>query len=145
MITQTVLRQMDRVSTRLGRTPKMRDHLRVGKQGEEAAFFHLQREGYTMVARNWRSHKLRGDLDLVGWQDGFLCFVEVKTRRQRDSIAAEFAVDEEKRRMLRRMARAYLRRYEDRDRIPVRFDVISVYLTGANAEFELFQGVFSWH
>jgi putative endonuclease len=146
-LVHTLIRQLDRVSARSRRTAnaELPEHLRVGKRGEEEAFFYLLRTGYTVVARNWRSPRLRGDLDLIGWQDGYLCFVEVKTRTRRDNIAAEFAVNEEKRRMLRRMAKAYLRRYEDRDRIPVRFDVVSVYLISEKPEFDLFQGVFSWH
>ncbi len=144
-LVEGVLRWLDQLTGRFGRTPPLADHLATGKRGEEAAFFHLQRQNYTVVARNWRSPALRGDLDLIGWQDGFLCFVEVKTRTKRGSIAAEFAVNEEKKRMLRRMARAYLRSYEDRDRIPVRFDILSVYLIGENKpEFELYTGAFSW-
>ena len=135
---------MDRLAARLGRTPQLAEHLATGKRGEEAALFHLQREGYTVVARNWRHAHLRGDIDLIGWHGGFLCFVEVKTRSHRGNIAAEFAVNQEKRRMLRRMARAYLRRLDDRDHIPVRFDVVSVYLLTSGTEFELYQGAFAW-
>lgn len=139
------LRWLDQLAIRFGRTQPVAEHLATGKRGEEAAFFHLQRQRYTVVARNWRSPGLRGDLDLIGWQDGLLCFVEVKTRTRRGNIAAEFAVNQEKKRMLRRMARAYLRSYEDRDRIPVRFDVLSVYLLPGGTEFDLYQGAFAWH
>lgn len=139
------LRWLDRLAVRFGRPQALAEHLATGKRGEEAAFFHLQRQRYTVVARNWRSPGLRGDLDLIGWQDGLLCFVEVKTRTRRGNIAAEFAVNQEKKRMLRRMARAYLRGYEDRDRIPVRFDILSVYLIGeGRPEFELYTGAFTW-
>ena len=40
------------------------------------------REGYTIVARNWRC--ARGELDVVAWRDGVLAVCEVKARRNAD-------------------------------------------------------------
>ncbi|NDF72442.1 MAG: YraN family protein, partial [Actinobacteria bacterium] len=37
------------------------------------------REGYDIVARNWRC--TRGELDVVSWRDGVLVVCEVKARR----------------------------------------------------------------
>ncbi|GGA70367.1 hypothetical protein GCM10011507_22380 [Edaphobacter acidisoli] len=122
-------------------------HLAAGAAGEREALFHLRRQGYTIVARRWRTPKLPGDVDLIGWDGDWLCFVEVKTRTVRDVVdPAEAAVDDDKRRVVRRMARAYLRRFprELRDGIPVRFDVVSVYLQPSGNEFELYRGAFGW-
>jgi len=91
--------------------------------------------------------EVEGDLDLVAWEGGWLCFVEVKTRSERREVTpAEGAVDEEKRKMLRRMGQAYLRGFpeERRGEIPVRFDVVTVYLHGGRAEFEVYRGAFGW-
>jgi putative endonuclease len=59
---------------------------------------------------------------------------------------AESAVDRDKQQMLRRMARAYLRGFPPklRDEIPVRFDVVSVYLQRSGTEFEVYRGAFGW-
>lgn len=122
-------------------------HLATGIEGEREALFYLRQAGYTVVARRWRSPKLWGDVDLIGWDGERLCFVEVKTRTGRDANEpAESAVDEDKRRMLRRMARAYLHRFPKglRDEVPVRFDVMSVYLQPSGHEFELYRGAFGW-
>jgi hypothetical protein len=54
--------------------------------------------GYTMVARNFRSPRCRGEIDLIGWDKDILCFVEVKTRSTRDVKPGEAAVDRHKRR-----------------------------------------------
>ena len=62
------------------------------------------------------------------------------------SVPAEAAVDRDKREMLQRMARAYLRRFPEklRGEIPVRFDVVSVYLLASGAEFDLHRSAFGW-
>lgn len=95
-----------------------------------------------MVARNYRSARRRGEIDLVGWDRGILCFVEVKTRTSRDVKPAEAAVDREKRRELGGMARDYLRRM--RDEVPWRFDVVSIYYEnpGTPPHIELFKNAF---
>jgi putative endonuclease len=135
------IRQLDRVS----RSP-MAPHLKTGVAGERAALFELGRRGYIVVARRWTSSRLRGDLDLVAWQGDQLCFIEVKTRTARDIAPAESAVDEDKRRTVRRLARAYLRSFpsRERDQIPTRFDVVSVYLLGGTTEFAFFPDAFGW-
>ena len=75
-----------------------------------------------------------------------LCFVEVKTRTARDLSPAESAVDEEKREMVRGLARAYLRTLPETERgmVRVRFDVVSVYSIAGASEFEVFQNAFGW-
>ena len=149
-----VLRRMDGASERLGRLRGRPEHLLVGERGEREAFFYLREQGYTVVARRWKAGRLRGDVDLIGWDGDSLCFVEVKTRSERKAMdPAESAVDEDKRRMLRRMAEAYVRGFpeERRRAVAVRFDVVAVYLQGegargaARAEFELFRGAFQWY
>jgi putative endonuclease len=141
---QFLLRAIDTITAKLGRTPVTAPHLATGTRGEEVALFHLRRIGYTIIARQWRSTKLRGDIDLIGWDGNTLCFIEVKTRTSRHFGPAEFAVDEEKQRMLRRMARAYLRRCDNADSLNVRFDVVSVYLDGTDHEYEILKGWFTF-
>jgi putative endonuclease len=141
---QFLLRAIDTLTAKLGRTPVTAPHLATGTRGEEAALFHLRRHGYTIIARQWRSMKLRGDIDLIGWDGNTLCFIEVKTRSSRAWEPAEFAVDEEKQRMLRRMARAYLRRCDNAEDLKTRFDVVSVYLSGETAECEVLKDWFSF-
>jgi len=51
-----------------------------------------------MVARNFRSPQCRGEIDLIGGEKGVLCFVEVKTRSNRDMKTGVAAVDRHKRR-----------------------------------------------
>jgi len=119
-------------------------HLLTGEQGEDAAFFHLRALGYTIVARRWRSERIRGDLDLAAWDGDTLVFFEIKTRTAHDMAAAETQIDGHKQQTLRRMAAAYIRQFPERhrERVPVRFDVLSVYLLPAGTEFEHFRAAF---
>jgi putative endonuclease len=130
---------------RLLAAPAIPPHLATGLRGESAALFELRRRGIVVVARRWTTTTMRGDIDLIGWDDDQLCFIEVKTRTARDFNPAESAVDEEKRRMLRGLARTYLRSFPERERqtIPIRFDVVAVYFIGGATEFEVFQNAFS--
>src|SRR5207248_10647899 len=68
-------------------------HQRIGRHGEEDAYFFLTKLGYVMVARNFRSPRRRGEIDLIGWDKDDLCVVEVMTRTPRDVKHAEDAVD----------------------------------------------------
>jgi putative endonuclease len=137
------MRGLDSLSVRREGGPA---HLATGEQGEREALFHLRGLGYTVVAQRWKSAKLWGDIDLVGWDGPTLCFVEVKARGSRDGMTAESAVDRDKREMLRRMARAYLKGFPEKLRgdVPVRFDVVSVYLLPTGTEFEVYRGAFGW-
>jgi putative endonuclease len=134
----------------LSRSPRTAAHLETGTRRDREALFHLRLHGYTIVARRWRSPKLRGDIDLVAWDHDTLCTVEVKTRTRRDAIPAVMAVDPDKQRVLRQLARAYLRCLPPNAReAAVRFDVISIYLESSltsvpASHIELNKGAFAW-
>ncbi len=122
--TQSAARALDTIAKLLPNAPGAA-HLVTGHRGEEEAYFYLRRNGYTLVARNYRSPRRRGEIDLVGWEGDALCFIEVKTRTTRDVKPAEAAVDAEKQKELAAMAREFMRR------VPAssfRFDVLSIYL-----------------
>lgn len=114
-------------------------HQRIGARGEEDAYFHLRKLGYTIVARNFRSPRRRGEIDLIGWDNDVLCFVEVKSRTSRNVKTAEAAVDRHKRREIAEVAREYLKRLPPT--CQWRFDIVSVYYDGKNPrpQIELFR------
>jgi putative endonuclease len=132
----------DRIARRRSVKPA---HLTTGLQGEDAAYFYLRRKGYTVVARRWSPGHQPGDLDLIAWQGELLCIVEVKSRTAHDIAPAESAVDGHKRKMMRRLARHYVRQLPMDAPPQVRFDVISVYLVpGQKKEFVHFEAAFGW-
>ncbi len=136
-----------RLASLVPRRRRVAPHLETGLKGEREALLHLRQLGYIVVARRWKSVRLRGDVDLVAWDGAQLCFVEVKTRGERDPMEpAEAAVDSSKQEMLRKMARVYVKGFprDLRNTVRVRFDVVSVYLLSGGAEFEVRKGAFGW-
>ena len=138
------LLQLQSLSRRVGRAPKLPHNLEIGVRGEFEALFYLRRLGYTVVERRWRSPELNGDLDLVAWEGDTLCFVEVKARTARDMTPAALAIDGPKQTMLRKMSDSYMRalpREAGREAL-TRFDIVSVYLLGEQIECELVRDAF---
>jgi putative endonuclease len=143
--TERALNGLDRLARWRGRGAALPAHLVTGLSGEDAAYFHLRRKGYVVVGRRWSAGTVPGDIDLIAWQGELLCFIEVKTRTARDQSPAEIAVDDEKRALLRRQARQYLRQVPRTPAPPVRFDVVSVYLVpGEPPTCTHFEGAFGW-
>ena len=141
-LTQVTLRALDWLASRTLAPEAGPAHQRTGRRGEEEAYFYLRRKGYVIIARNYRSPHHRGELDLVGWDKDVLCFIEVKTRTTHDFKPAEAAVDRDKERELRLVARDFLRQMPPS--CQWRFDVLAIYYEGGRgASFELFQNAFS--
>jgi putative endonuclease len=141
-LTRFTIRMLDRIADRTIGKDGQPKHQKTGRRGEEEAYFRLRKLGYVMVARNYRSPRRRGEIDLIGWDGNVLCFVEVKTRTTRDVKPAEAAVGHDKQYELRGVAREYLRRLPPE--LNWRFDVASVYFESAaeQAGFELFKNAF---
>jgi putative endonuclease len=130
---------------------------RTGVRGETYAYWYLRRHGYVLVARNYTSSGLKGEIDIVGYDGNTLAFVEVKTRSAqatpetqtgvtRRMLAAqprpEEAVNWEKRRNLKRMANQFLRaRHVDPG--SCRFDVLAIESeSGVPPRVRLHKGAF---
>ncbi len=165
MLTKLLLRLLDGAGLRNSKGKREAEHLRTGQRGEDAAYFYLREHGYVIVARNWRSRRRKGEIDLIGWEGGTLCFVEVKTRSTRDVKPAEAAVDRDKQRELRAMGREYVWRTSRNRRSRAtsatndgggssqgdgqngcRFDVVSVYYDSERrrvTDITLFRNAFS--
>lgn len=139
ILTAAILRSLDRCARCVLPASRLPTHLRVGVRGEEDAYFFLRKAGYTVVARNYRSPRYRGEIDLIGWENDVLCFVEVKTRTSRNVKSAAAAVDRHKRREVAQVARDYLRGMPPS--CQWRFDVVSVYYDPGNSrpQIEVFR------
>ena len=123
--TRVVVKSLEILAERFLPSDGRPAHQRTGIRGEEAAYFHPRKVGYVVVARNFRSPRCPGEIDLIAWDHDVLCFVEVKTRTSHGVKTAESAVDRHKRREIAQVAREYLRRAAPE--CQWRFDIVSVY------------------
>jgi len=115
---------------------------KTGISGESLAYWYLRRQGYAVVARNYRVAHPRGEIDLIGWDGDVLAFVEVKTRTTPSGGPPERSVDADKQQALRRMARDYLARRRLAE-TRFRFDVLALEARpGAAPVVRLHKGAF---
>ena len=100
----------------------MASHNELGKWGEDVAATYLERQGYTIMERDWKSgHR---DLDIIALDGDTVVFVEVKTRSNCMFTDPEIAVDYQKIRHLQQAANHYIKyRHINHD---IRFDIITV-------------------
>jgi putative endonuclease len=118
---------------------------RTGVRGETYAYWYLRRNGYVMIARNFTSRGMKGEIDLVGYDGATLAFIEVKTRTstRNDVGAPEDAVTRDKQRHLSQMARQFLREYRA-GQTPFRFDILAVEAPpGQSPAVRLHKGAFA--
>ncbi len=127
------------IARALEQLAEFRIPLPLGRRGERAAEKHLRRNGYRIVARNFRA--VGAEIDLVAMDGETLVFVEVKTRRSLAAGAPEEAVDERKQQRLRRAAEVFATRYRAED-TEMRFDVVAVDASGKRLEIELLRNAF---
>jgi putative endonuclease len=112
-----------------GRAGRRRDHLEVGRRGEQAAAEFLARRGYRVVGRGFLAR--RGEIDLVCRRGDRLVLVEVKTRTTDAFGAPAEAVGARKRRALQAAAAEY--RALAGWRGPIDFAVVAI-VDGAEPE-----------
>ncbi|MCK9203430.1 MAG: YraN family protein [Bacteroidales bacterium] len=102
----------------------MKNHITLGKEGEEAAVRHLEEKGYRILDRNWRWG--RQEIDIIARTGPFIVFAEVKTRKSNYFSEPEDAVTKTKQRILMNVANAYVRYHKIN--LEVRFDVITILI-----------------
>ena len=104
-----------------------RSSAKTGKDAEQQALEHLQRQGLRLLAQNWLCK--RGELDLVMLDGDTVVFVEVRYRKYAQWGGALASIDERKRQKLILAAQFFLlseHRWADS---PCRFDVVAIEST----------------
>jgi putative endonuclease len=99
------------------------DRITLGKSGENYACRELERRGYAILARRYRTRS--GEIDIVARDGETLVFVEVKARRSCRYGTPLEAVTPFKRQRLVRMAAEYVL-FKGVSNALCRFDVVSV-------------------
>jgi len=111
----------------------------LGKRGEDLACAELEKRGYIIVDRRFRTRC--GELDIVARDGGVLVFIEVKARSGSNFGTPFESVTWKKRQRLSQMAASYLfiRRLAG---VACRFDVVAVVERQGMQTIELLRGAF---
>src|SRR5688572_12387591 len=96
---------------------------RLGEQGESLACEELEKLGYTVIERRYRTRF--GEIDVIADDRGTVVFVEVKTKTDCTFSDPVESVTKQKQRRLVSMAEQYVA-YRGLDATPCRFDVVTV-------------------
>lgn len=110
-------------------------------RGEKLAEKFLRRAGFKILYRNYRA-KGGGEVDLVCRDGDTLAFVEVKTRTSDEFGRPGDAVNADKRELIERGARSWVRMLERTD-VLVRFDVVEVIAGDGRPEITLHRAAFT--
>ena len=110
-----------------------------GESGETLACRELERRGYVIIERRYRS-KL-GEIDIVARHGDVTVFVEVKARDGTDFGSGAAAVTPAKQRRIAMVALEYVSRHRLFDR-PCRFDVVVIDVTGGEPTIEVMTNAF---
>lgn len=96
----------------------------VGKGKELLAVEYLISQGVNIIQRNFFCRQ--GEIDLIGIDNDFLIFVEVRYRRNSSFGSPEETVNRKKQYRIIRSARHFLSHNTQLQHLPCRFDVIAI-------------------
>jgi putative endonuclease len=111
-----------------------------GDAAEERACRHLDRSGFTIVERNYRTRG--GEIDIVARKGDLLVFVEVRSREVPGLGTPEASVTPAKRRRIVAAARRYLSDVPPSSWREARFDVIAIDGSGDDAALRHYPAAF---
>ena len=97
---------------------------KTGAEFESRAVQYLENKDVIVLCRNFRSRS--GEIDIIGRDDGYLVFFEVKYRGNMSAGSASEAVNRNKQKRICRAADYYLCINHVNLDSPIRFDVIAI-------------------
>jgi putative endonuclease len=95
-----------------------------GAEGENLAAVYLEKNGYAILARNYRVGKM-GEVDIIARNREFICFIEVKTRSSTFFGMPSEAVNRKKQATIVKIAWVYLKTHRLTEQ-NIRFDIVEI-------------------
>ncbi|WP_394244034.1 YraN family protein [Vibrio astriarenae] len=115
-------------------TPPSNSKKQSGQHYETLAMQHLQRQGLTLVTRNFRAKC--GEIDLIMRDNATIVFIEVKYRQHAKYGHAAEAVTAKKARRVIRTAQLWLMKNNlSLHSTDIRFDVVALHQQGQQLEW----------
>lgn len=114
----------------------------LGDQGERTAVRFLKQQGYSILARQYRTDL--GEIDIIALDGETIVFIEVKTRKSNAKGEPFEAVTRHKQSQLTRLACSFLKKQQMLKQ-PARFDIISILWCSESStpEIQHFQNAFA--
>ncbi len=115
---------------------------KIGASNENLACDYISSQGGTIVERNFSCRQ--GEVDIIARDDGYLCFIEVKFRKDENYGLPEEAVSLAKQKKICKVSEFYLySKYKSFD-IPVRYDVLAISVIDGILTFRWIKNAFDY-
>ena len=111
----------------------------LGSRYEDSACRFLTEQGYTILDKNYRCKT--GEIDIIGKNEGYLCFIEVKYRSNSEHGFPSEAVDNRKRRRIVLTALSYMNYRRFDPNTACRFDVVEILKDRYSLIKNAFEGI----
>ena len=116
-----------------------KERLDLGKAGEDIALKKIKKLGYRCIERNYRC--ALGEIDLIAKHGDYLVFIEIKTRKDRNTGYAKEAVNYRKMKQISKTALNYMKDKKCYD-TKSRFDVVAVSINRGIPDIEVIENAF---
>lgn len=113
---------------------------RTGAFGEDLAEKFLKKNGYEIIARNYKYGHL--EIDIIAKKDKIISFVEVKTRRSHSYGPGEEAVNDTKQGHIKKVAEDFITKHVNSDSFDFRFDVIVIEISNNSTRIRMIENAF---
>jgi len=100
----------------------------VGQNGENRAVEYLEKKGFKIIDRNWRTKY--GEIDIIVSKDNFIIFVEVKTLPHGTFDTLEHILGSVKQKRIIETSKYFLDKFRQYNNSYIRFDVLVVDMPG---------------
>lgn len=118
----------------------LRKTKKIGNEGEDIAASYIRKKGYKILCRNYKGKK--GEIDIIGYKDKTIVFVEVKRRAKKGLQKPEEAVDVRKQRKIIAAAKEFLAKEKLSEYKYVRFDILGITDTEDGRNIEYYENAF---
>lgn len=100
----------------------------IGDFYEQIAVSYLEKAGVRILCKNFRIQ--RGEIDIIGRDEDYLVFFEVKYRKERQDSYEAVSIQKQKK--VRELARVYLYKNGISEQSDIRFDAICIHKEGVD-------------
>lgn len=114
----------------------------MGSWYEELACMYLRSQNARILKRNFRVRS--GEIDIVAFDEGYYCFIEVKYRKDNKYGGPEAAVGLSKQKQICNVSKFYFLLNHISEDVPVRYDCIAISGEQGMAEIKWYKNAFQY-